>query len=89
MFEVISIIGLLTLALIALGIGNLIVEQRKTRRMIHDHVHGITNYLAEAVSELRTMRTCAGMEQEDPVVKELEKELPPGPEKHKHGHHHN
>jgi hypothetical protein len=78
MFEVISIIGLLTLALIALGIGNLIVEQRKTRRMIHDHVHGVTNYLAEIASECRTMRISQGLENK--VEEKCE---------HTHGHHHN
>ena len=58
MFELISIIGLLTfLALIALGIGQLIAEQRRTRRMLHDHVHGITNYLAESTQELRMLRS--------------------------------
>lgn len=98
MFELISIIGLLTfLALIAAGIGQLITEQRRTRRMLHDHVHGITNYLAESTQELRMLRsTMQSVVQghDDPVVKELEKEIQGGhcskPDHHDHhGHHHN
>ena len=53
--------------------------------MIHNHIHGITNYLAEAVSELRTMRAGAGIL---PEQDNHEPKVKPKPE-HGHGHHHN
>lgn len=70
---IVAQLGLITWMMV--GIMKAIVD---TKQMVHDHVHGITNYLAESTAELRSMRIGAGMLS----VKEEETEKD-------HGHHHN
>ena len=70
---IVAQLGLITWMMV--GIMKAIVD---TKQMVHDHVHGITNYLAESTSELRMMRMGKEMECTEEI------------EDHKdHGHHHN
>jgi fumarate reductase subunit D len=68
------------LVVITILLARMLSAVRSVHHMIHDHIHGITNYLAEAVGELRVMRACSNADEE---------EITHDHDEHTHGHHHN